>query len=187
MDRDFQTLPQAPYSKLSLTYHSFFFPVKHTTASLFKMPPCKFFFALTRAFAASTPAECSQVKAFLSSPLLQSSTPCRSWRKHGRSICMVLESCVGSKASHGWRTMVNWAAPPPHHQSSVCICPCLLWPSSLASSSGWLREAWTETGKSEIGNGELLQEPTPYLPVSVSPLSVFPSFPPFLLIFSLLP
>ena len=31
----------------------------------------------------------------------------------------------------GWRTMANWAAAP--HPSSVCICPCLLWPSSLAS------------------------------------------------------
>ena len=35
----------------------------------------------------------------------------------------------------------------------------------LDSSSGRPGEAWTETGKSEIGNGELLQEPTPYLPV----------------------
>ena len=32
---------RAPYSKLSSLF--FFFPLKHTTTSLFKMPPCKFF------------------------------------------------------------------------------------------------------------------------------------------------
>jgi hypothetical protein len=45
-----------------------------------------------------------RVKGFLSSPALQSSAPCRSWRKHGtgRGVCMVLESCVSNKAVHGW-------------------------------------------------------------------------------------
>jgi len=70
------------------------------------MPPCKFFLVLTRAFAASTPAGCRQVKAsLLASPFYCSPLPpaCRSWRKHGgRSVCMVLESCISSKAVHGW-------------------------------------------------------------------------------------
>nr|ACG32578.1 hypothetical protein [Zea mays] len=69
MDSDFQTSPRAPYSNLSL-FFSFFLSLKRTTGSVFKMPPCKLFLALTRAFRCIN--TCRLLQASKGTPLLPS-------------------------------------------------------------------------------------------------------------------
>jgi len=140
------------------------------------MPPCNLLYVLTRALAASTPA-CykagKRIPLFSYPAILCPASPA----DHGGCLAGASPWFLrAAKAVQQYKDGGQWLSWAPPHQSSVCICPCLSWPSTLASSSRWLGEGWTETGKSEIGNGELLQEPTPYLPVLSFPFSCCSSF-----------
>jgi hypothetical protein len=120
MDSDFQTSPRAPYSNLSL-FFSFFLSLKRTTGSVFKMPPCKLFLALTRAFRCIN--TCRLLQASKGTPLLPSAAvlcPLQIMEEEAWQESLVAESHV-----------------PPHSNiNSASVMPCNpdLFTSSLSCS-----------------------------------------------------
>lgn len=115
-----------------LCFFSSFLSLKRTTGSVFKMPPCKLFLALTRAFRCIN--TCRLLQASKGTPLLPSAAvlcPLQIMEEEAWQECLhgSWESREQRSSSRmvGWRAMTScWAAAAPPGRPSVCICPCLV-------------------------------------------------------------